>query len=510
MPFPTREVSFSPTLSIQKHPRLLPEAPLVLVSNREPYVHERDDRGDVHVHRPAGGLVTGVEPLLRAAGGTWIACGSGSADRETCNGLGRLRVPPEKPEYTLRRLFLTDDEVSRYYDGFANQALWPLCHRVHTRPRFRPEEWEMYREVNRRFAKAAADEAGNAGIVLVQDYHFALVPRLIRDAAAGATVGIFWHIHWPHPEAFEICPWTAEILDGMLAADTIGFHTRDYCRNFLETVARTLPSDVDLEAMTVQYRGHRTAVRPYPISVEWPHPVASRAEGRMVRSRLGIRDDVHVSIGVDRADYTKGLLERVDAIDLLLTHHPELIGRYVHVQLTAPSRTRIFEYQQLGAELQSRVDEVNRRHGRVGYRPIVLQMRSFTPDEVRVHYAMAQSAVVTPLHDGMNLVAKEYIASCADRKGVLVLSRFAGAAAELPDAILVNPYDTQQVASAIFHAIHIQPEERESRMKALRAAVASNSIADWSRKLVGDLAEIWSRRHRQKGQPAMARLQPMA
>jgi trehalose 6-phosphate synthase len=325
-------------------------------------------------------------------------------------------------------------------------------------------------------------------VVLVQDYHFALVPRLVRDRRADASIGIFWHIPFPAPDTFAIFPWKSQLLDGLLAADVIGFHTREYCRNFLETVAQLKPALVDLHEMTAAYRGHRTLVRPYPISVEWPYSAASREDAAAIRKTRGIADGVHVSIGVDRADYTKGILERVDAVDRLLTQNPSLAGKYVLVQLASPSRTRIAEYNDLLAKLNARVEDVNRRHGSAGYRPIQLDVASFSRRDVRAHYAMAQSALVTPLHDGMNLVAKEFVAANIEGDGVLILSRFAGAAQELGEALLVNPYDVQDISSAIFRAIHMLPNERRARMSALRERVAANTIYDWSARLVGDVA----------------------
>lgn len=462
---------------------------LVVIANREPYAHQRDRSGNVTVERPASGLVTGIEPILRACGGTWIAYGGGSADRECSDAQGRVSVPPESPEYTLRRLFIEEDCYERYYSGFANEALWPLCHTAHAQPVFRSEDWASYQEVNERFARAATEESGADGLLLIQDYHFALVPRLVRERAPHLLTSIFWHIPWPNAEVFGICPWKEAILDGMCGADILGFHTRQYCLNFLETAQRYLECRVDFEEMTVTVGGHTTRVREYPISVEWPYPAAARSAGIPLRARLGIAPGVHVCLGVDRADYTKGLLERVAAIEELLAQNASLRGRFVFVQLASPTRMRIVRYQQLADDLAEAVVRVNARYGTAEWQPIVLQSRTFAPDEVREYYAMANSALVTPLHDGMNLVAKEYVGACADGDGALVLSVFAGAAKELSGALLVNPYDTQQVADAILRAVRMPAAERRARMQSMRAHIAEHSIYRWSESLLMDMHE---------------------
>ncbi len=473
---------------------------LIVIANREPYSHEWDAAGNIVVQRPASGLVTGIEPILRACGGTWIAHGGGSADRTQTDCMGRLAVPPDAPEYMLRRLWIEEDVYERYYSGLANEGLWPLCHMAYTQPSFRAADWAAYQAVNERFAQAAIEEnsaeTSAEGLLLIQDYHFALVPRLVRERAPHVVTSLFWHIPWPSSEVAGICPWKEAILEGMLGADILGFHTRQYCLNFLDTVQRYLECRVDLESMSVTFGGHRTVVRPYPISVEWPYPAASRSEGALLRNSLGIPAEAHVSVGVDRADYTKGLIERVAAVELLLEQNPSLAGKYVFVQLASPTRTRIRRYQQLAVDLEEAVARVNERFGTESWTPIVLQMRTFTPEEVRRYYAMADSALVTPLHDGMNLVAKEYAAACADGDGALVLSVFAGAAKELEGALLVNPYDTQYVAKTILRAVLMPLAERRARMQAMREQIASNSIYDWSEKMLADMREVRQQRGR--------------
>ena len=465
---------------------------LVVVANRQPFSHEWDADGLVCVKQPATGLVTAIEPMLRACGGTWIAHGSGSADRAHSDAAGRLAVPPGAPEYTLRRQWIDEESHDRYYRGLANEGLWPLCHTAHARPVFRPADWTAYQAVNETFAVTAIDEASAEGMILIQDYHFALMPRMIRDRAPHVVTSLFWHIPWPNSEIVDICPWKETLLEGMLGADVIGFHTTRHCRNFLESAQRYLECRVDYEEMSISCAGHRTLVRKYPISVEWPYPSASHAEGKALRRSLDIAPGMHVSLGVDRADYTKGLVERIAAVELLLEENPSLIGQYVFVQLASPTRTCIRKYQMLADELREIADRVNERFGTGTWKPVLLHMRAFSPDEVRRHYRMADSAVVTPLHDGMNLVAKEYVAACDDGDGVLVLSTYAGAARELEGALLVNPYHMEQVAEAMLRAIRMPIVERRARIQLMRGQIATHSIYHWSESLLKDMIEVRS------------------
>jgi len=464
-----------------------------VIANREPYAHEWGEDGKPVVQRPASGLVTAIEPMLRACGGTWIAHASGAADRACAGEAGRLAVPPDAPDYTLRRLWFNEEDYERYYYGLANEALWPLCHMAHAQPSFRAADWGAYQAVNETFARAAVEETTAEGMVLIQDYHFALVPRMIRAQAPHVVTSLFWHIPWPQSEVIAICPWKESLLDGMLGSDILGFHTRQYCLNFIESAQRYLECRVDLEEMSITRGGHRTLVRAYPISVEWPYPSASRAQGETVRRSLGIAPGVHVSVGVDRCDYTKGLIERVAAVELLLEENPSLLGKYAFVQLACPTRTRIAKYQQLSDDLSEAVNRVNERFGTASWKPIVLLMKTFSPEEVREYYAMANSAIVTPLHDGMNLVAKEYAASCEDGDGALLLSVFAGAAKELEGALLVNPYDIEQVAQTILRAVRMPAAERRARMQTMRDQIAGHSIYDWSEAVLGGMRDVRKR-----------------
>lgn len=460
---------------------------LVVVSNRAPYAHEWQPDGTSAIRRPASGLVTAIEPMLAATGGTWIAHASGSADRARTPAGGREAAPPGRAAYTLRRLWTDDAVYEKYYNGMANESLWPLCHQAYVKPAFRAADWEAYEDVNASFAAAAARECGPDGVLLVQDYHFALLPELVRRRAPHVPSSFFWHIPWPNADVVATFPRKERLLEGMLGADIIGFHTPQFCLNFLETVRRYLPVRVDLDEMSIAFKARRIFVRPYPISVEWPYPAASRMEGAALRSRLGIAPDAHVSISVDRMDYTKGLIERMAAVESLLQSDPSLHRRFVLVQIASPSRSGVAAYQKLKRDVVGAVERINDRLGAGGWQPVRLINESIDAAEVRRYYAMANSAVVTPLHDGMNLVAKEYVASCGDGDGVLVLSRFAGAAAELRRALVVNPYDIEEVARASAAAVRMPVEERRMRMQAMRCHIENHNIHHWSAQLIGDL-----------------------
>jgi trehalose 6-phosphate synthase len=477
---------------------------IFVVSNREPYAHERRGREIVCIVPPSG-LVTAIEPVLRACDGVWVACGSGNADAEMVDDFDRLRVPPDDPRYTLRRVWLSEEEETRYYDGFANEGLWPLCHIAHTRPIFRAADWECYQRVNERFAQALLEEMEGAEdpVVFVQDYHFALLPQLIKAARPDARVAIFWHIPWPNPEAFGICPWQAELIDGLLGADLIGFHIPLHCNNFLSTVDRVIESRTDREHMTVRRHGHFSAVRPYPVSVAFEGAPQQRAALASVDSEqratalarqqllaeFGVRAET-LALGVDRLDYTKGIIERLLAIEQLLEDHPWHRERLTMVQIAAPSRTRIPSYSELGHRLHEAVNRINLRYQTAHWRPIVLIERHCDHDTVNRWYRAADICLVTSLHDGMNLVAKEFVAARDDEDGVLVLSKFTGAAIELQDALLVNPYDIVGVAEAIHAGLEMNRDDRCQRMRRMRHHIMEHNIYGWGAAVLGDLREL--------------------
>jgi len=468
---------------------------VIVVSNREPYIHVREGE-NIAVWRPASGLVTALEPIMRACSGTWIAHGGGSADREVVDRHDRVGVPPEHPLYQLRRVWLTPKEEAGYYYGFANEGLWPLCHIAHVRPTFRSADWEQYVAVNHAFAGAVVDEATSPDpIVLVHDYHFALVPRMIQEALPAATIIAFWHIPWPNPEAFGICPWREELLDGMLGSTILGFHTQFHCNNFVDTVDRLLEARVDREMFTVSYRGKLTAVKRYPISIEWPpsaelvgKPVEQCRED--VRRRHDLPPDQAIGVGVDRLDYTKGIEERLRAVERLLETHPEWAGRFTFIQIAAPTRSKIEEYQAYEGRVRAMVARINDRFASARRPPIELKIAHHQPDEVYEYYRAAEVCMVTSLHDGMNLVAKEFISSRTDERGVLILSRFTGAARELPEALIVNPYDTDECAAALHLALSMPAGEQRARIRLMRGLIQDFNVYRWAGRMLIDAAAM--------------------
>jgi len=473
---------------------------IIVVSNREPYLHEKTAAG-VIVRRPASGLVTAIEPVMRACSGTWIAHGSGSADRQAVDQHDHVLAPPGRGEYTLRRIWLTEQEERGYYYGFANEGLWPLCHVAHVRPVFRELDWMAYREVNRRFADAVVSEVrSDDPVVMVQDYHFALLPAMIRERLPGATILSFWHIPWPNPESFSICPWRREILQGMLGSTILGFHTRFHCKNFIETVDRNLEARIEHEHSTISFHDEDTFVESYPISIEWPGAIEMAAWPsidqcrRNVIQRLGLAPDQRIAVGIDRLDYTKGVLERMQAVERLLAQHQEWIGRFVLVQAAAPSRSVLHEYRSFQQQVRHLAERINQRYGGEHYRPIHLLMEHHEREAVTELYRAADICMVTSLHDGMNVVCKEFVAARDDERGVLILSRFAGAAREMTEALIVNPYHVEECAAAIQRALTMPEPEQRERMASLRMTVREFNVYRWAGRMLTDAGRLRLRR----------------
>ncbi|MCW5626107.1 MAG: trehalose-6-phosphate synthase, partial [Burkholderiales bacterium] len=474
---------------------------VIVVSNREPYIHEEVD-GKIVVKRPASGLVTAVEPVMRACSGTWIAHGSGGADAKVVDAQDRVLVPPGRDEYTLRRLWLTPEEEQGFYYGFANEGLWPLCHVAHVRPVFRESDWQRYRDVNRRFADAVAAEArSDDPIVLVQDYHFALLPAMIRERLPRATILTFWHIPWPNPESFGICPWHREIIQGMLGSTILGFHTRFHCKNFIETVDRYLEARIEHEHSRITFHDDETLVEAYPISIAWPSEAEVAAWPpveqcrRNVFERLGLPPTQRLALGIDRFDYTKGILERLYAVERLLEKHPGWVGGLTFVQVAAPSRSSLEEYRSFQDRIQQVTTRINTRFGHEGYQPVRLLAEHHDRDAVNELYRAADVCVVTSLHDGMNLVCKEFVAARDDERGVLLLSRFAGAAREMTEALVVNPYHVEETADALYRAITMHDAEQRERMASLRMTVREFNVYRWAGRILSD-AGRWRQRER--------------
>ncbi|PYX55757.1 MAG: trehalose-6-phosphate synthase [Acidobacteria bacterium] len=483
-------------LSVHVRNRLA-ESRLFVVSNREPYSHTRRGRS-LEVVVPPSGLVTALEPILRACDGTWVAHGSGDADQETVDKHDSLRVPPEDPRYTLRRVWLSKQEEEGYYFGFANEGLWPLCHVAHVRPLFRASDWEHYLHVNQKFADAVLEEMAGTEhpFLLAQDYHFALLPRMIKKKRPDARIAIFWHIPWANPEKFSICPWQRQLVDGLLGADLVGFHIHSDCNNFLQTVDRTLESRIDWDHFAVEREDHRTIVKPFPISVAFDEiqgdgvgKESIYTEKTALLRELGV-NTLFLGVGVDRVDYTKGIQERFRAIERLLEKYPDYLGKFTFVQIGAPSRTHIKRYHDLLGEVEAEADRINWRFQTGKWRPIIFLNRQHSHKEIQRFYRTADLCMVTSLHDGMNLVAKEFLAAREDEQGVLVLSQFTGAARELRDALIVNPYDVEQVADAIRFALEMEPDDRQNRMQRMRKVVKENNVYRWAGNLITELSEI--------------------
>jgi trehalose-6-phosphate synthase len=472
---------------------------VLIVSNREPYIHNYDADHRPVAQVPASGMVTALEPIMRACAGTWIAHGAGPADRETVDRFDHIRVPPDNPEYSLRRVWLTPEQEQGYYYGFSNEGLWPLCHLAYVRPAFRPSDWRAYEEVNAKFADVVAAEATtDSPVVMIQDFHFALLPKLIRDRIPKATIALFWHIPWPNAETFGVCPWKGEILLHMLSADILGFHTRYHCQNFLQTVDRFVECQIDHEHMTVTLQGRVCRVAPYPISIEWPprwlqylpDVAACRAA---VRARHRIGADVVVGLGVERWDFTKGIIERFHALEALLDNNPRHRGRISLLQIAAPSRSTLPAYQQLQQQTYGEVERINAKFGEGDWRPIVLIDEHQEPTRVFELYRAADFCLVNSLHDGMNLVAKEFVASRDDEDGVLILSTFAGASRELAEAVLINPFDVNETAEAMEVAMRMGRDERRDRMSLMRRTVKENNVYRWAGRMLMDAARIRQR-----------------
>lgn len=467
----------------------------IVVANREPFIHRYD--GDrITVFRPASGLATAIDPIMRACGGTWIAHGSGDADREVVDANDHVRVPPDDPAYTLRRVWLSKEEDEGFYYGLSNEALWPLCHVTFVPPVFRAEDWEMYRQVNQRYADAVLQEAGDAPtFVFIHDYHFCLLPRMLRQANANLIVAHFWHIPWPNLEVFRAFPWKEELLDGLLGNDLLGFHIRYHCQNFLDTVDRNIESRVDPDRFQITRGGRITTIRDFPVTIDFQARAALAASPEVKdamgdwRRRLGRRAEF-VGCGIDRLDYTKGIPQRLRAVDELLRTHPEWRGRFVFVQVAVPSRSHIAPYQRIEDEVDRTVEEINFRWKERDWQPILFLKEHHEPVEMAALHRLARFAAITSLHDGMNLVAKEFIADRVDDDGVLVLSQFTGAARELTDTLQVNPFAAHEIAHAMHAALTMPLEERSRRMKRMREHVQRHNTYRWGGKVLSELLKF--------------------
>jgi len=473
---------------------LLQKKKMIVVSNREPYMHIHDGK-EIKCIVPASGLITAMEPILKASSGLWIASGTGDADKETADKHGKLEVPPEEPKYTLKRLWLTKEEEKHFYYGFSNEGLWPLCHIAHTRPTFRNDDWKFYKKVNENFARAVLDETKDEEqpFILIQDFHFALLPELIKREKPKAKVAIFWHIPWPNPESFGICPWQREILEGMLGADLIGFHTQYHCNHFLETVNSALESRVLWENFSIKMGGRTTYVKPFPISIAFTLKDYDFNSPKLKPSQLLNEHGIgaqFMGIGVDRIDYTKGIIEKFLSIERFLEKNPSYIGKFTFVQIGAPSRTLLKRYSDMVTAVENEANRINLRFKSKNWKAILLLKRHHSHEEIAPFYSSADFCMITSLHDGMNLVAKEFVASRNQTDGSLILSRFAGASQELQGAIIINPYDIEKSADAIKLALEMTTEEQNQRMMQMRLVVVRHNIYSWAATLLRTMATI--------------------
>ncbi len=474
--------------------------PLVVVSNREPYLHSQDANGRIVVKPSTGGVAVALDALMRERGGVWIAHGAGAADRLVVDASDTVRVPPEHPSYDLRRLWLEEPTFSAYYGGFANEGLWPLCHMVDVRPQFRSEDWAAYQDINARFAAAAHAELRDSDSpVFIQDYHLALVAPALRALRPAARTALFWHIPWPYPDRLRICPWRRELVAGLLANDLLAFQLERDRRNFLLAVEEELHAEVEIESSRVRFRGRSSTVVSVPIGVDFDRIQAFAADPALpaeqlrLRDLLGLRAEV-VGLGVDRLDYTKGIPERLDALDTLMTQRPELRGRMTFVQIGVPSRSDLKNYAAIESAIGERVETINARHAVPGGAPVVAYYTTpLGAFSLVALYRLAHFCVVSSLHDGMNLVAKEFVAARDDEQGVLVLSALAGAAQELDDAVIINPYDIDAFAAALARAISMTSEEQTRRMQAMRKVVAGRNVFNWASDILEGLESLWTR-----------------
>lgn len=464
---------------------------IFVVSNREPYIHKKI-RNEIHWEVPASGMVTALEPVMESCGGMWLAHGSGEADRQTVDEQDKLKVPPDDPKYTLKRIWLTDKEIKGYYSGYSNEALLPLCLLAHIRPEFSKQDWTTYRKVNGKFAQALLTEIKNIQrpIILIQDYHFALLPAMIKKSRPDAEIGLFWHIPWPNAQMFSICPQRKEILEGMLGADVIGFHTQQFCNNFFETVNKEIESLADIEKFAITHEGQTSYIKPFPASVAFIN--GKKAESA-VKSKLleNLRiESKFLAIGVDRLDYTKGFMEKFKGVEFFFNLHPDFIGRFTLLQIAPLSHGGSEKYQRFNIRVTQEADRINQKFAKNNWKPIVLLKEYYTHDELNELYRASSICLITSLSDGLNLVAKEYIAAKDNETGVLVLSKFTGAARELKDALIINPYSAEETAEAIYRAITMPASEQHRRMKKLRSAVKNYNIYRWAAEFLKAITSL--------------------
>ncbi len=465
---------------------------LVVVSNREPYVHMFDG-DEIKYYVPPGGLVTALEPIMEASGGYWVAQASGEADNLVVDEKNEIGCPPEGPNFTLKRVFLTKEEETGFYYNFANGGIWPLCHVAYVRPKFDGKDYEIYKKVQEKYADAVAEIIGDRpAFVFIQDYHFANLARLLKERVRNVVTAQFWHIPWPNSEVVRILPFKEEILSDLLYNDVLAFQVQYHLMNFLDTVNRFLEARIEYDVSRINKGGRSTLVRAFPIGIDSEHVSRLSASPQVDSMRKDIikkyrlKDKV-VALGVDRIDYTKGIVERFRAVDRFLEKNPQYLGKFVFVQLGALSRMQIPAYRELNDMLNEMMVGINDKYQSSGWKPIIMARANHTKEAVTAWNGIANLSMVTSLHDGMNLVAKEFVAARNDLKGELVLSEFTGASRELTDAVQVNPYYTDGLADAIKFAAEMSPEEQQRRMIKMREAVEYQNVYRWAAKLLSEI-----------------------
>ncbi len=468
---------------------------LIVVSNREPYVHYFEG-DEIKYYVPPGGLVTALSPIMEASGGYWVAQASGEADRLVINNANELACPPGSSEFTLKRVFLTKEEETGFYYNFANKGLWPLCHVAYVRPKFEAGDYQVYKSVQGKFADAIAEIAGDRpAFVFIQGYHFANLARMVKERVKNVVTAQFWHIPWPNSEVVRILPFKEELLDSLLYNDLLAFQTQFHVMNFLDSVNRFLEARVEYDMSKITKGGRKTTVRSFPIGIDLDQvsQLSSDKQIENIRQDLVLKYRLKnkiVAIGIDRIDYTKGIMERFQAIDRFLEMNPEYVGKFVFVQLGALSRMQIPEYRELNDALNYLMISINQKYQSLGWKPIIFVRANHSKESLTAWNGIADIEMVTSLHDGMNLVAKEFVASKNDLTGTLVLSEFTGAARELSDALQVNPYYTDGIAGAIKTAVEMSSEEQKKRMLKMREVVGHQNVYRWAAKLLSEIFDF--------------------
>jgi trehalose 6-phosphate synthase len=449
----------------------------VVVANRAP-IRKTEDGWEASV----GGLATALLPVLESQGGVWIGMG------EDPDLPVHQPYPAEDPTFKVRRVPLSSSELDNYYYGMANRVLWPVSHYMIQHLELKDPFITTYRDVNRKFAEAVLEESGGDDFIWFQDYHLMLAPRIVREARPDAVIGHFWHIPWPAMEVYRILPWSRELLRGMLGCDLIGFHVEEYVENFIESARVLLGAEVS--GNRIYWEGHATRVEAHPIGIEvdrFKRMASSEDVQEQVDTLRGRFNTEHVVIGIDRLDYTKGVISRLLAFEQFLQENPAYHGKVTFYQIATPSRTKVASYQQLKREVDEAVGRINGQFARDDWVPVNYRYRTYTQRELCAYYRAADAALITPLRDGMNVVTQEFIT--ATENGVLILSELTGAAYLLPEALQVNPYDQNGLAASIKEALEMPLNEKRERLSGLKATIEALDVHNWADKFMHSMRQ---------------------